>query len=208
MTGLQNFRAEGALTPSANTRHSRLKRECPVTHCWGSTSARCDCCANAPLACAARKPAAKPQFRLSNRSDVDSRVMETRSDPPTVLEEVDCAGTPRLCCERWCWQRPLGPPPAPQDHGGSSPRNQKKNYRSAFLSFDMIRMLQRRRSPAMSGSRHGSTRLGAARASPATARAQPPPANRALDRAHAASGCALGRASSTFVGFHLDLSQN
>ena len=32
-----HFRAEGALTPSANTRHSRLKRQCPVPPTLGSS---------------------------------------------------------------------------------------------------------------------------------------------------------------------------
>ena len=48
LTLIPHCRAEGALSPSAKTRHSSLKRECPVSHLWAPLSAKRVECARPP----------------------------------------------------------------------------------------------------------------------------------------------------------------
>ena len=82
--------------PTANTRHSRLKRECPVPLRRGQTSALCVHCAPLPLACATRRLMRKHQRRPSNRSEVGEKILEGRSDPPTAVDRCEIGDTPGL----------------------------------------------------------------------------------------------------------------
>ena len=80
------------------------------------------------------------------------------------------------------------PPPAPQEHGGSSQRTPHKIYRSAFLTFDMIRMLQRKRLARddnwQSARQHASRCCTRLARNSAGAAPQPPPPPPALERAY------------------------
>ena len=89
-------RAEGALSSSANARHRRLKRECPVPLRRGPSSVRCVCCPTAQLAYATRRPMAKHQRRLSHRSDAEQNFSETGSDPPSRVDCSEIGDTARL----------------------------------------------------------------------------------------------------------------
>ena len=80
LTAIQYFRAEGALSSSANARHRRLKRECPVAHRRGPTSAVCVRRPAALLAYGTRKLAPKHKRRLPHRSDAEQKYPSTRSD--------------------------------------------------------------------------------------------------------------------------------
>ena len=89
-------RAEGALSSSANARHRRLKRECPVPLRRPQASALCVCRPAALLAYGTRRLAAKHERRLSHRSDAREKLLEARSDPPRRLDHSEIGDTARL----------------------------------------------------------------------------------------------------------------
>ena len=96
LTAIQYFRAEGALSSSANAHHRRLQRECPVALRRGQTSALCVCRPAAPLAYGPRKLTTKHERRRTNRSDAREKCKSTRSDPQSRVYNSDIGDTPRL----------------------------------------------------------------------------------------------------------------